>query len=377
MEIRRILKDSGSVYLHCDHTASHYLKLLMDTIFDIKNFLNEITWKRYAAHSLADKRFDNNSDILLLFAKNIGSVKFNPQFDQLDDAELAKKFPYYEKETRRQFQHIALEQNSNKTGTRIIQGKEVTSTVGWRWSQRTFDKRLTDNPNLIYWTRNGKPRYKKYLDEYKGRPTGNIWTDEVPYLSANDKEKTSVSYATQKPIALLERIIKASSDKGDIVLDPFCGCATTCVSAEMQERKWIGIDVSSMAYKLVGKRLYKLIDDDLIRPLDGKLIQRSDVPGRTDYEFNKNITKDEKSYLFEIQEGECNGCGQDFKIYQFEIDHIVPQVAGGGNEMENLQLLCSPCNRLKGARPMEYLAVAITARNKRLKKMGYSYFLTS
>ncbi len=358
IEMQRVLKDTGSLYLHCDPTASHYLKLLLDTIFGHKSFRNEITWKRYAVHSLSQSGFDNISDVLLFYSASSSKMTFNSVYGEAEEAEIKKKFPYTEKETGRQYQHVALEQSSNSYSAgeiRIISSREVISQTGWRWSQETFDERLAKNPLLIHWTSTGKPRYKIYADEYKGVPIGNIWVD-IAYLASGDSEKTD--YPTQKPLALLERIIKASSNPGDLVLDPFCGCATTCIAAEKLKRKWIGIDVSEKAHELVIDRLKKEVPLDLFQ---GKPIFRKDRPVRTDVEYKKAPTREDKKYLYGHQNGRCSACKTKFEIQHLEIDHIVPRSQGGGHERENLQLLCSNCNRKKGDRPMGYLMARLKA----------------
>ena len=251
--IRRTMKESASVYLHCDSTASHYLKVMMDVVFGRHNFANEITWKRYAAHSLSKTGFDNISDCLLLYCKNFSKAVFPKVFGEVSDSELATRFPHIEEGTGRRYQHIALEQSSNRASageSRVIQGRTVRSDIGWRWTQKTFDQRLAENPDLIHWTANGRPRYKSYADAYAGAPLGNIWVD-VNYLSAGDGER--LGYPTQKPVALLERIIRASSNPGAIVFDPFCGCATTIEAASKLNRGWIGIDITIHAIRRVAR----------------------------------------------------------------------------------------------------------------------------
>lgn len=265
IECQRILKDTGSIYLHCDPTMSHYLKILLDILFGESNFRNEIYWERSEQHNLASQRYDIVTDCILFFSK-INKFYFLPQLIPINNSSdedkniLEKKFPYLEKETGRRYNHEKLEKSSNKSsiGYRNIQGKKIHSKLGWVWSQQTFDERLKKNPHVIYWTKNNRPRYKNYLDEYEGKLATNLWTD-IKGLSSNDKERTG--YPTQKPLALLERIIKASSNKGDVVLDPFCGCATTCVASEKLGRQWIGIDISVKAYDLVKERLAKEVAD--------------------------------------------------------------------------------------------------------------------
>ena len=176
---------------------------------------------------------------------------------------------------------------------------------------------------------------------------------DIGPLAPQAKER--IGYPTQKPLALLERIIKASSNEGDVVLDPFCGCATACVAAENLSRKWIGIDISSKAVELVNLRLQqtmgKLFHNRLVTA-------RTDIPRRTDidapvpYRQNKHV-------LFGQQEGRCNGCRSAFEFRHLEVDHVIPQSGGGTDHIENLQLLCGHCNRTKGDRPQEYLVARL------------------
>ena len=267
VELHRVLKPTGSIYLHCDPTASHYLKSLMDAVFGATNFINEITWKRYAVHSLAETGFNNVADTLLFYAADRSRATFNHVHGETEEADIPKRFPFVETETNRRFQHVALEQSSNRASAgqvRLIDGREVVSSLGWRWSQETFDQRIAENPHVIYWTKSGRPRYKLYADEYQGAPVGNIWTD-VAYLSAGDAER--LGYPTQKPEALLERIIRASSNEGDVVLDPFCGCGTAIAVAERLGRSWIGVDITHLAISLMKGRLRDTFGKDL-RPYD-------------------------------------------------------------------------------------------------------------
>jgi len=268
-EIYRVLKPTGSFYLHCDPTASHYLKLVLDGIFCACNgeFQNEITWKRSSGHSLS-KGMDNITDTIFFYTK---SKKFYVNYTKkLSGKELKEKFPHIEKETGRKYNHYSLEHSSNeynKDEVRIIQGKEIITNLGWKWTQKTFDKRLAENPYLIYWTKNGKPRYKLYADEYAGQKINNLWDDIIP-LTSQAKER--LRFPTQKPQALLERIILASSNEGDVVLDAYCGCGTTVTVAEKLGRKWIGIDISYQAISLILKRLEDTFGQDFIATTDTK-----------------------------------------------------------------------------------------------------------
>lgn len=167
------------------------------------------------------------------------------------------------------------------------------------------------------------------------------WT--IPFV----RGKETVGYPTQKPLSLLERIIKASSNPSGLVLDPFCGCATTCVAADALEREWVGIDISPKAAELVRSRI-----DDLTR----EITPRTDIPQRTDIgKLPPYNSPENRKRLYGDQGGDCNGCGTHFEPRHFEVDHIISQNKGGTDHIENLQLLCGSCNRIKGDRGMEYL----------------------
>ena len=184
----------------------------------------------------------------------------------------------------------------------------------------------------------------------------DVW--DIPHLTGSTKEKTG--YKTQKPLELLKRIIKASSNEGDIVLDPFCGCATTCVAAQQLNRKWIGIDLEKQAVNLLIERL----SDD--RGLYKDFINTKLVPQRTDVKYEPK-SQSVKERLYKEQNGICNGCGNEYLIKDLQIDHIIPDAKGGGSYYENYQLLCSNCNQIKNDRPMEYLRMKIKAREELIK----------
>ena len=259
--MRELLADNGSIYVHCDWRMNSYLRLVLDEIFGQRSFVNEISWKRYAAHSLSVSGYDAITDTILLYAKNASAVTFNIQYGDTSEDELAKRFPYKEKETGRIYQHAALEKSSNSSSrgeARIIGGRTVISNIGWIWTQETFDERLKDNPYLIHWTGNGRPRYKIYADEYAGSPLGDIWTD-INYLSAGDSQR--LNYPTQKPESLLKRIIKTSSKPGDLVFDCFMGSGTTQAVAMKLGRRFIGADINLGAVETTTKRLCTLVTE--------------------------------------------------------------------------------------------------------------------
>jgi site-specific DNA-methyltransferase (adenine-specific) len=184
----------------------------------------------------------------------------------------------------------------------------------------------------------------------------DVW--EIPIIAPSAKERTG--YPTQKPLALLKRIVLASSNEGDLILDPFCGCATTCVAAQQLDRKWIGIDIEKQAVNILIERL----SDDA--GLFKDFIATNQLPVRSDL---KIVLPSEtiKHHLYKEQKGKCNACGKDFDLLNLELDHIIPKSKGGGDYYENYQLLCGSCNRIKGDRPMEYLRMKIETRERMMK----------
>ena len=218
---------------------------------------------------------------------------------------------------------------------------------GWPDAYLNVHDRLDalDMAGLIAWPKKGQgmPSLKRYLESTAGTAVEDVFTN-IGKLEAAAKEK--VGYPTQKPRALLERIIKASSNPGDVVLDPFCGCATACVAAEVLKRRWVGIDISEKAYTLVRQRLVKEVgvgSKNQIHFTGRMVTHRTDIPRRTDIEVPVPYQQN-KHVLFGQQEGLCNGCKGDFPFKLYEVDHVVPRSRGGTDHLDNLQLLCSHCN---------------------------------
>ncbi len=341
MEMKRVLKATGSIYLHCDPTASHYLKLLMDGLFGQGNFRNEISWNRANPKNLHVVNFPNNRDIILRYSK-AGQATFHKMFTDHDPAYIEKAYKYTDPDGRR-YRLLPL-LNPNKDRPNLTY-EFLGVTRVWRWTQERMQKAYEDG--IVVQLKPGAvPQYKFYLEDSKGKTCTDDWNDIV---QAAGGEKTG--FPTQKPLALLERIIKASSNPGDIVLDPFCGCATACVAADKLGRKWVGIDISPKAVELVNMRLQQSMGSLFHH---GYVTARTDIPRRTDIEAPIPYRQN-KHVLFGQQEGLCNGCRTEFPFRIFEVDHIIPQSRGGTDHLENLQLLCPSCNRIKGDRPQEYL----------------------
>jgi site-specific DNA-methyltransferase (adenine-specific) len=307
IEMHRVLKDTGSLYLHCDQTASHYLKILLDEIFGKNNFRNEIVWS-YQGTAEPIKHFKRKHDIILFYVKSKKSF-----FSNAGSSEAVSDF---------------------------------SKSKYTKKDEMGYYKEIKHRDGQVH---------KQYLRQLQR--CRDVW--EIPIINAMSKERTG--YPTQKPLELLKRIILASSNEGDIVFDPFCGCATTCVAAQQLNRKWIGIDIEKQAVSVLIDRL----SDDAKMFKD--FINITTIPQRTDIEkVLPSATIKER--LYKEQNGKCNGCGFEYLIKDFEIDHIIPKSKGGGSYYENYQLLCGNCNRKKGNNTMEYLLIKAKTRKEMMKK---------
>ena len=354
LEMKRILKDTGSVYLHCDPTMSHLLKLVMDAVFGKRNFRSEITWKRATSTQKGSQhrslRWGNNVDILLFYASSL-STSLSPE-RELTEPEIKEKFDRVDENGRRYYDDSAHIWSSPNMGARPNlcydwRGFVNPHPSGWRLSKERLEEEYKKGNIVI--RSDGKLERRKYLEDYKGASYGNLWDDILP-TSGNER----TGYPTQKPLALLDRIIKASSNKGDIVLDPFCGCATTLVAADRLQREWIGVDISAKAAELVVERIR--VDQGFFQ----EIVARTDIPKRTDLgNIPRYNAPENKTPLYGEQAGNCNGCGEHFQKQHLEVDHIIAESVGGTNHIENLQLLCGHCNRIKGNRGQEYLILRL------------------
>jgi len=246
VELHRVLKPTGSLYLHCDPTASHYLKLLLDAVFGPKNFLNEIVWKRTSSHN-DSVRFGRVHDVLLLYGKS-ERPRFNVLRTELDPAYVEKVYRQVDEQGRR----YRLD-NISAPGGRGPVYEWGGITQAWRYTKANMERLHREGRIKTY--PDGRAMinaYVRYLDENEGQPVQDWW-DDIGVIAAPAKER--LGYPTQKPLALLERIIEASSNPGDVVLDPFCGCGTALVAAQKLGRRWIGIDITYLAIAVMQARL--------------------------------------------------------------------------------------------------------------------------
>ncbi len=252
IELHRVLKPTGSLYLHCDPTASHYLRILLDAVFRPANFLSEVIWKRTGTHSSAH-RWGPVHDVILAYAKFSGNQAWNCPYVPLSEKHLASHYRKVDADGRR-YERGELTGAGTRKGRsgEPWRGFDVTS-IGRHWTTTVDQLEEMYLDGRIYLPPDGGwPRLIRYEDESKGRAVGDVWEDITPL---NMRARERLHYPTQKPVALLERIISASSNEGDVVLDPFCGCGTTVHAAQKLGRQWIGIDVTHLAISLIERRL--------------------------------------------------------------------------------------------------------------------------
>jgi len=254
VEMHRVLKPTGSLYLHCDSTASHYLKIILDATFGKDNYRNEIVWRRRQGSSSAiheSNRFGNVTDTIFFFAKSERALFF-PQYNMDDPsyrAYIERYFTHAEPDGRR-YRDADLSNPAPRPNL-MYEYKGIKSPKnGWAISREKMEQ--WDREGRLYFTKAGGIRRKSYADELEGKPVQNLWID-IPPINSQAQER--LGYPTQKPEALLERIIAASSQPGDLVLDPFCGCGTTIAVAERLGRKWVGADITHLAVTLIKHRL--------------------------------------------------------------------------------------------------------------------------
>jgi site-specific DNA-methyltransferase (adenine-specific) len=255
--LHRVLKPTGSLYLHCDPTASHYLKVVLDTIFGTEQFRSEITWQRTNVHS-DSKSWSAVSDIILYYVKDVEApFTWNPIYQKHSDEYIASKYRYDDHDGRGPYTLDNMTSPNPRPNMMYEWHGHAYPPNGWRYSRETMAK--LDEEGRIWYPgdKNQRPRLKRYLNEMRGTLLTNVWTDIDPI---NSQAKERLGFPTQKPLALLERIIQASSNPGDVVLDPFCGCGTAVVAAQKLDRRWIGIDITFQAIDLIRTRLHDMFD---------------------------------------------------------------------------------------------------------------------
>jgi len=352
VELHRMLKPTGSLYLHCDPTASPYLRVILDNLFGAENLRNEIAWQRTPSKGLVSRRFARNHDLILSYTKSEESF-WNEEavFTKYDTSDLDEKTEAkytLKDDDGRLYQLTSLinpNQNRPNLNYEFLGVKRV-----WRWTKERMEDAYKHG--LVVQTGPGKvPRYKRYLDEQRGKPLGDVWADIAPL---NSQAQERLGYPTQKPLALMERILSVASPKGGLVLDPFCGCGTTIHAAQKLGRQWIGIDITYLAINLIKRRLKDAFGDD---------VQFDEKGQPTDFESAKALAELDKWQfqqwalsLIEARprtEGDGKGAdrGVDGMLYFYEgkdeRKKILVQVKGGGVKRNDISTLLGDVNNQK------------------------------
>ena len=377
IEMHRVLKPTGSMYLHCDDTAVHYLKAVLDAVFGVERFQTEITWQRTSSHN-DSKRFGQVKDVILFYSRT-NKRRWNPIYVPHDE-KYVSSFYRYEDERGKYRHHEVILTAAMARPNLVYEYKGYTPEYGWRMERQKLE--ALDKEGRLVWSSTGRPYRKTYLS--KGRPSTNLWAD-IKNLSGQAKERTG--YPTQKPVALAERIIKASSNPGDVVLDCFAGCAYVPVAAERNGRQWIACDISPRALTVLRRQFAKFnyavdgtqqTETPLLNP-EANIITRGpgDLPERSDEDpVERQDIKELPERKFKVPASriperemlehllELSGymawcCGfanrrSNGQVVQttrnFHLDHIDPKSKQGSNQIMNRAPLCPHHNIRKNNR---------------------------
>ena len=404
LEMHRLLKPTGSIYLHCDPTASHYLKAIMDAVFGRHQFRNEIIRRRNESGAKGSqhgpKMWGTNTDSLLYYAKG-KKATFDPRVNmRLTEAEIMKRFPKTDAHGERyKTKPSAWRQPSMGPRPNLcyaFHGIKPPYPSGWRFGPSRMEEEYQKGNIVIL---DGKLERRSFARDYVGVSPGNLWTEAEFVLAAQSDER--YGFPTQKPLALYDRIIRASSRPGDVVLDPFCGCATTSIAAELcgwkadrrdsqqrlEKRQWVGIDIWEKAHKAVIDRLQDqalLTNESSAWKLSlGEVHYTTEPPVRTDdgetaapFLRVKERVKEPQGikmsraemykHLLGQHGAKCQGCDRVFDDPRYlDLDHNTPRSDGGINHISNRILLCGPCNRLKSN------TLTLSGLKKENRKLGY------
>ena len=338
LELHRVLKPTGSLYLHCDPTASHYLKVVLDGVFGKLNFRNEIIWKRTSGRK-SGNQLGRIHDVIFLYVKGDGAIWHSPTIEQTNESIRGHDII---REDERYYRLSDLS-GAGQGPARIFDGKEIAPPPNrhWMYDQDGVD-RLWKEGRIVFNSK-GVPRLKKSVEELSELDLGDIWSDIEP-INAAAQER--LGYPTQKPLALLERIIEASSDDGNEVLDPFCGCGTAVHAAQKLNRKWIGIDITHLAISLIEKRLKDAFKTRLLFEVHGTpkdLEAARDLAKRNKYQFQWWAVSLVEAQPFQGKKKGADGGIDGLKFFH-DVDKagarkIVVSVKGGGLKADDARAL--------------------------------------
>ena len=354
IEMHRVLKPTGVLFMQCDAEANAYLRLLLDAVFGRHRFINEIVRRRHASKGLSSRRLPRNHDTILAYSKGT-KWKWNSPSEPYDlerlqrnytKDEIARMSPEDQKTLRqyryfdgpRRYRRSDLQNpNSDRPNLKY---EFLGVTRVWRWTRERMEEALAAG-RIIQTAPGNVPDFKRYLDEQQGRPLDDLWTDVVQV------ESSRTEWTTRKPISLYSRLIECATDGGDVVLDPFCGCATTLVAAEYLEhkREWVGIDIDPVAERETHSRLAEAagLEHQIVRATVRKTLRRTDIENVSDAQLRADLWR-----------RQAHRCGNPYcdtgtlRVVDLELDHRIPRVRGGGDDASNRIGLCSDCNRRKG-----------------------------
>ena len=364
LQMKRILKSTGSLYLHCDDSSNSYLRTLLDCIFGYDfgpgtcGHGAEIRWRRTTSSNMARRRYGRVADTIFVFRKS-ENYTHNTLFTGHDVEYIKANYRYDDNDGRGLYRRDDL--TAPSCGYKYDYKGFSSPLQGWRCSEETMRELDKDGRLSLPEREKGRIQQKRYLSESKGVPVSSIWTD-IKVVNSQSKERTG--WETQKPKALLDRIIDTSSNPGDVVFDPFCGCSTTLIAAldrpDNEKRRVIGCDIDSEVCQVLDLRVSELNDSktqDLFRNIEIKVLDcihdRSLIPVRTDNTDATDPPTDpgridvKKIYgtkLYGEQRGYCPGCKRHIEFDLMDVDHKIPLNRGGTNDFENLQMLCRNCN---------------------------------
>jgi DNA modification methylase len=342
MEIHRVLKATGSVYLHCDPHASHYLKVMMDEVFGQSSFRNEVIWKRTSAHSSA-KRYGPVHDVILLYAKG-PEPKWRERFQPYDPDYVDMFFEMRDPDGRRWKRMDVTGAGTRKGETgNSWRGIDITAK-GRHWAYPPSQLERFDAAGRLHWPEKtgGMPRLKQYLDDMPGVPLQDVWTDIRPI---HNLAVERLGYPTQKPETLLDRIVQSSSDEGDVVLDPFCGCGTSIVVAHRLKRRWIGIDISPTACNLMYRRLAKVGAADI--RVHGMPTTLEQLRALKPFEFQNWVIDRINGRQANRKSGDMGIDGWTFFLH--DPVQIKQSSAVGRNVVDNFETAIARARKVKGA----------------------------
>ena len=345
VEMRRILKPTGSLWLQCDHKANSYLRLLLDAVFGRNQFINEVVRQRAEAKGNATRRMPNNHDMILVYGKT-AKWKWNGIYEpyDLDDLDEKTLEQYKYREGNRRYSLTDLTNPAPDRPNLTYEFLGITRV--WRWTKERMEEAY--KAGRVVQTRPGNvPRYKRYLDEQRGKAQDDLW------MGIMRPESSDTKWATKKPTALFGQIVECTTDPGDLVLDPFCGCATTCAAAELSKRRWIGIDIDPVAEYETKKRLAAETglfgEEGGYKETHNPVTVKKTAPKRTDIPSVPDATL--RNTLWRNQARRCANpyCDSgEVRAQDLELDHRIPKSRGGADDVMNRIGLCGNCNRRKG-----------------------------